>query len=274
MSNLAVPFDVTPLISGGELLSIYGLGIAAQDLPSSGTDGASIAYNDGFTFPADTNKQVRIEIIEAPAFGELFVYEDTSFTYTAVVFGSDQAGYRLYVDGADLGTGVVQLITGDSAAISPAVVPSSGVVFSAVVSEIANAILGLVVPSDGSVFVAEVTPLSQGGGTVTASSVSAGGPNGSTAKPRTKTRDSQQSDEEANEQFLEARRQFIEQQVGREKESKAAKAALARLTALETQMKKMAEAHQRELSQTKLREKKSRAVALLMTALVHADDDD
>jgi hypothetical protein len=274
MSNLAVPFDVTPLIAGGQLLTIYGHGVAAQDLPSSGDDGASIAYNDGFSFPTDNNKQVRVEIIEAPDFGELFVYEDTSFTYTTTVFTADQATYRLFVDGADLGTGIIQLITGDTAAISPALVPSGGSFFGAVVSEYQNAIIGELVPTAGSVLVAEVTPLAQGGGTTTANSVSAGGPNGSTTKPRPRPDASLQADEEANEQLLEARRTFIEQQVGREKEAKAAKAAQARVTALEAQLKAMVETHQRELNETRLREKKSRAIALLMTALVHADDDD
>lgn len=274
MSNLAVPFDVTPLIAGGELLSIYGHGVAAQDLPSSGTDGPSIAYNDGFAFPADNDKQVRVEIIEAPLFGEFFVYEDTSFTYTTVVFTADQATYELYVDGVSLGTGIVQLITGDAAAISPAIVPSGGVVFSSVVSEYQNAILGEVIATGGFVYVPIVSPFAEEVPLVVASSVSAGGPNGTTTMPRPKTSESQRADEEANEQLLDARRTFIEQQVGREKEAAASKAAVARVAELEAQMKKMAQAHQLEMKETRLREKKSRAIALLMTALVHADDDD
>lgn len=110
-------------ISGKTVVGQRGLGILAQNIPSTGTHGPALAYND-LSFPADNDKEVRVEIITQPASGTWFVYEDTSFTYTGPDNTTNTGTYKLWVAGVDMGNATVTLNTGVLDATTPVMVGS------------------------------------------------------------------------------------------------------------------------------------------------------
>lgn len=88
-----------------------GLGVLAENIPSAGDSGGSFLFND-LTFPADTGKEIRAEILTTPSSGTFFAYEDGSFEFSGSPDGVYSFGYRLWVDGVDSGTASVSLIVG------------------------------------------------------------------------------------------------------------------------------------------------------------------
>lgn len=110
--------DTTQLISGALVASLYpGHGVRGDAVPSTGTHAPSPIYND-LTLPADAAKEYRWGVVAAPATGVLTIYENGSFAYappdgtTSLTTGFT---YRLWQDGADLGTAVVSIQIGDVA---------------------------------------------------------------------------------------------------------------------------------------------------------------
>jgi hypothetical protein len=100
------------LISGALVCGNRGLGVLGSAVPSTGDNGAGYLYND-LSLPADANKEVRGLIVTPPSAGTFFAYEDSSFEFTAPD-GAYTFTYRLYVDGADLGTATVNLNIGSN----------------------------------------------------------------------------------------------------------------------------------------------------------------
>lgn len=98
-----VRFDDTPLIADTLVFGNTGYGVLAQDIPSTGTNGASFLYND-ITLPADNNKSIRAVVSNRPVVGNLFIYEDGSFTATGFPDGIHTFNYQLQVDGVDVGS--------------------------------------------------------------------------------------------------------------------------------------------------------------------------
>lgn len=97
------------LLAGAYRYGGYGgLGVLAAQVPGNGVNGAAYLYND-LSLPADANREVRGLVVRWPTAGVLTAFEDSSFVYTGA---TDSFDYRLYVDGVDLGTATVQLITG------------------------------------------------------------------------------------------------------------------------------------------------------------------
>lgn len=105
--------DTSPLIAGACVVGNTGLGVLGSDVPSTGTHGPGYIYND-LSLPGDAGKEVR-GTIETPATGltTFFAYEDSSFTASGPD-GSYSFVYRLYVDGADMGTATCSFTIGTS----------------------------------------------------------------------------------------------------------------------------------------------------------------
>lgn len=106
---MTIRVDSAQLISDRVVVGGYGLGVLAEDVPSSGDAGAGYMYND-LSFPADNGKEVYGKITRFPTLGTLAANEDSSFTYDG---DTDYFEYELYVDGVLVGgTTRVDLIVG------------------------------------------------------------------------------------------------------------------------------------------------------------------
>lgn len=101
------------LIAGACVVGNRGLGVLGSQVPSSGADGPGYVYND-LVLPADAAKEVQGLIITPPAAGTFTAAEDTSFALVGAPGGTYTFVYRLFVDGADLGTGTGTIINGTS----------------------------------------------------------------------------------------------------------------------------------------------------------------
>lgn len=91
------------------LVGNRGIGVAAEDLPSSGTNGPSIPYS-GMSFPADNGKKIRVQMLTQPS-GVLTRYPDYSCTYLGATSSFD---YRLWVNNVDAGTATKMLSMGST----------------------------------------------------------------------------------------------------------------------------------------------------------------
>lgn len=100
---MSLRIDSTEWISGALLIGETGLGVLAEDIPSTGDDGASYLYND-LSLPADNGKEICGRITSWPASGTLYAYEDGSFTFTGAPDGAYSFAYQLYVDGVATGS--------------------------------------------------------------------------------------------------------------------------------------------------------------------------
>jgi hypothetical protein len=108
---MSLRIDTAELISGAYVLGDTGLGVLGSAVPSAGEHGASYLYND-LSLPADANKEIRGLIVTAPSAGEFFAFEDGSFSLIGAADGEYTFVYRLFVDGADLGTATATIVIG------------------------------------------------------------------------------------------------------------------------------------------------------------------
>ena len=109
--------DTAPLIASSCVVSLYaGHGVRGDAVPSTGAHGPSPIYND-LTLPADAAKEYRWAVVTPPATGALTIYEDGSFDFAAPGDGTYSFVYRLWEDGADLGTATVTLTIGVTGAV-------------------------------------------------------------------------------------------------------------------------------------------------------------
>ena len=113
---MSIRVDSVSLIAGALVVGNRGLGVFGSDIPSGGDDGASFLYND-LTLPDDAGKEIRGFIEVPPSAGNFFAFEDGSFTFTDAPDGSYSFTYRLYEDGADLGTASSTVSIGATAAV-------------------------------------------------------------------------------------------------------------------------------------------------------------
>ena len=121
---MSIRVDTSSLISGAMVCGNRGLGVAGAVIRATtgtGTHGAGILYDD-WDNSGDDAKEFRALIVTPPASGSLFVYEDGSFTLTGAPDGSYSLTYRLFVDGADLGTATetIDIGSGSSATLTVA----------------------------------------------------------------------------------------------------------------------------------------------------------
>lgn len=96
---MSIRVDSASLITGSVVVGVSGLGIKAENIPSSGDNGASFLYND-LSFPSDNGKEIRGRITNWPSSGTFTVNEDGSFYYLG---SSNSFSYQLYVDGVAVG---------------------------------------------------------------------------------------------------------------------------------------------------------------------------
>ena len=99
---MSLRIDSTEWISGALLIGETGLGVLAENVPSTGTSGASYLYND-LSLPADNGKEICGRITAWPSDGTLYAYEDGSFSFTGAPDGAYSFDYQLYVDGVATG---------------------------------------------------------------------------------------------------------------------------------------------------------------------------
>ena len=99
---MSLRIDASEWISGDLLIGETGLGVLAENIPSTGTSGASYLYND-LSLPADNGKEICGRITAWPSDGTLYAYEDGSFSFTGAPDGAYSFEYQLYVDGVATG---------------------------------------------------------------------------------------------------------------------------------------------------------------------------
>lgn len=106
--------DSSQLVSGKWVSSAYaGHGIAGAAMRATtgvGGSGPGVLYNDWDS--GDDAKEFRWLIEQIPGGGQFKPSEDGSFSLTGAPDGAYSAVYRLFVDGADLGTATVSLSIG------------------------------------------------------------------------------------------------------------------------------------------------------------------
>ena len=119
--------DTLSLISGAVVCGDRGLGVLGSTILSDtaiGGNGSGYLYND--VDGGDEAKEFRGLIVTPPSAGTFFAYEDGSFSLVAPD-GSYTFVYRLYVDGADLGTATASVTIGASSTASLAVTTDAAV---------------------------------------------------------------------------------------------------------------------------------------------------
>lgn len=108
MSSYRYGGIVTP---SGYHYGFGGLGVRGDGVPSDGVDGPSPIYA-GLSLPAEAANEFRIVLLTTPTVGDLFIYEDTSFSFTGPD-GVHTWTYAAYKDGVLYGTGTVTLVIGE-----------------------------------------------------------------------------------------------------------------------------------------------------------------
>lgn len=110
-----IRIDSTQLISGKTIVSLYaGHGIQAQNIPSTGTNGAGYLYNDIAAQGAASTDEMRGEILTYPSSGTFSVNEDSSFSFTGASAGTYTATYRGFKNGVSYGDYTITLTIGST----------------------------------------------------------------------------------------------------------------------------------------------------------------
>ena len=130
---MSLRIDSTEWISGCLLIGETGLGVLAENVPSTGTSGASYLYND-LSLPADNGKEVCGRITAWPSDGTLYAYEDGSFSFTGAPDGAYSFEYQLYVDGVATGATATVDLTVGVLTLRPGLLTNSNTFFAPVVS--------------------------------------------------------------------------------------------------------------------------------------------
>jgi len=95
---MSLRVDSTPLISNSLIVGDSGLGVLAENIPSTGTNGPGYVY-DSLDLPADNGKEIIGRIVTEPILGEFFAYEDTSFQLLDAPDGIHTFTFDVYEDG-------------------------------------------------------------------------------------------------------------------------------------------------------------------------------
>lgn len=126
---MSLRVDSSSLIAGALVCGNRGLGVLGSEVPASGDNGPGYLYND-LSLPADAGKEVRGLIVTPPAAGTFLAYEDSSFEFYGADPGAYSFTYRLFVDGADLGTADVELRVGTVTHEASGAIAAGGAVIS------------------------------------------------------------------------------------------------------------------------------------------------
>lgn len=115
---MSLRVDTSSLIAGAVVCGNRGLGVTGAVIratTATGTHGAGWLYDD-WDDSGDDAKEFRLLVETPPADGELFVYEDGSFSWAPDSTGTRTCVARLFVDGADQGAETNTLVSGDGSA--------------------------------------------------------------------------------------------------------------------------------------------------------------
>lgn len=88
-----------------------GLGVLGADVPSSGAHGAALLFND-ISLPAEATDEFRALILTVPAAGALFVYEDSSLSFSGPD-GVHTGTYEGYKNGLSYGVAAYSITLGN-----------------------------------------------------------------------------------------------------------------------------------------------------------------
>lgn len=103
--------------SGTRILGIPQVGVRGDAVPAWGEDGPSLLYDD-ITLPGEAADLFRSEITVWPSSGNLFVYEDSSFSFTGAPDGAYTIGYRIWKNNVRAGTNsTADIVVGNVATI-------------------------------------------------------------------------------------------------------------------------------------------------------------
>lgn len=119
---MSVRVDTSSLIAGACVVGHRGLGVLGSVIratTATGTHGPGYLYND--LTGADDLKEIRGLIVTPPSAGTFTAFEDGSFTLVGAPDGSYSFLYRLFADGADLGTASADITIGDFVAVTAAI---------------------------------------------------------------------------------------------------------------------------------------------------------
>lgn len=99
---------------GRRILGVPTVGILAATIVSetaSGSNGAGLLYDEASN-PANSGKQLRIDITSIPGSGTLFVYENGAFDFDGAANGTYTVGYDWYADDVIGGSDTASIIVG------------------------------------------------------------------------------------------------------------------------------------------------------------------
>lgn len=108
--------DSSQLFAGKWTSSLYaGLGIQAQNVPATGSNGAGYLYNDIAEYSFAATDELRGQILTLPAAGTFTPYEDSSFSFTGAPDGIYTFTYRGFRNGVSYGDYTATLNIGTAA---------------------------------------------------------------------------------------------------------------------------------------------------------------
>ena len=114
--------DTAPLIAGRCIVSAYaGHGILGSAIPSSGTHGASILYND-ITLPGEASDEFRALILTSPAGLAAFQVGEDGSLYASGPDGSYSGTYAGFKNGVSYGTAAYSFTIGTADTEAPTLV--------------------------------------------------------------------------------------------------------------------------------------------------------
>lgn len=131
--------DSSQLFAGKWTSSLYaGLGIQAQDIPSTGESGPAALYNDIAAQGAAPTDEMMWEILTVPASGVFTPYESSEFTLIGASDGAHFATYRGRRNGVVYGDYTVTMTIGAQAATVDFAMPQMTVAVSGNVVAVGN----------------------------------------------------------------------------------------------------------------------------------------
>lgn len=90
------------LIANSVVIGVSGLGVIAEDIPTTGVDGSGILHRT-LDLPTDNGKEVRALLVTPPTNGDFSLYEDGAFTFKNAPDGNYNFTFDLYHDGVKVG---------------------------------------------------------------------------------------------------------------------------------------------------------------------------
>lgn len=112
---MSLRIDTSEWISGALVIGEMGLGVLGADIPSSGTNGAGILYND-ISLPSEAADEFRMLVTSVPAGGTIFFWEDSSFQTFGYADGVYSGGYDGFKNGSNYGSATYSFTIGSGIA--------------------------------------------------------------------------------------------------------------------------------------------------------------